>query len=92
MNGTDGAVALGRAIPTGRLTKRTLDLVASGAGLLVFLPVLLLVSGLICLEDRHGPFYLAPRVGYGGRIIQMIKLRSLVVRADRSGVDSTAKA
>src|SRR2546429_6900030 len=92
MNGTEGAVALGREIPTGSLAKRTLDLVASGAGLLVFLPVLLLVSGLIWLEDRHGPLYLAPRVGYGGRTLQMANLRSMVVRGDRSGPDSTANS
>ena len=93
MNGTEEAVvALGREVPTGNLGKRTMDLVASGVGLLVFLPVLLLVSALIWLEDRHGPLYLAPRVGSGGRTFQMIKLRSMVVRADRSGVDSTAKS
>ena len=50
------------------------------------------MSALIWLEDRHGPLYLAPRVGSGGRTFQMIKLRSMVVRADRSGVDSTAKS
>jgi len=92
MNGSEGVVALGREARAGSLAKRTLDVVASGVGLVVFLPLLLVVSGLIWLEDRHGPLYLAPRVGYGGRTFQMIKLRSMVVRADRSGVDSTAKS
>src|SRR5437763_15502162 len=92
MNGSEGIVALGREARAGSLSKRTLDLAASVVCLVVLLPLLLVVSGLIWLEDRHGPLYLAPRVGYGGRTFQMIKLRSMVVRADRSGVDSTARS
>src|SRR5437763_13741851 len=91
MNGSEGIVALGREARAGSLAKRTLDVAASGVGLVVLLPLLLVVSGLIWLEDRHGPFYLAPRVGYGGRTFQMIKLRPMVVRADRGGVHSPAK-
>src|ERR1051326_2136187 len=71
--------------------KRALDLSVSGLGLLVLSPVLGLVCALIWLEDRHSPFYVASRVGLQGKPFRMIKFRSMVVNADRSGVDSTAK-
>ena len=53
MNGTEGTVvALGREVPTGNLGKRTMDLVASGVGLLLFLP--LLVAALGFFQARGG--------------------------------------
>ena len=70
--------------------KRTLDVILSLAGLLVAAPVLLPVMALVFLQDGHSPFYIAPRVARGGGVFRMVKLRSMVVNADRSGVDSTA--
>lgn len=70
--------------------KRLLDLILALAGLLVSAPLLVPVMFLVWLQDRHSPFYIAPRVGLGGRTFRMVKLRSMVARADRSGVDSTA--
>lgn len=62
----------------------------SSVGLLAASPVLLPTMLVIYWQDRHHPFYIAPRVGKGGRIFKMIKLRSMVINADRSGVDSTS--
>jgi lipopolysaccharide/colanic/teichoic acid biosynthesis glycosyltransferase len=45
---------------------------------------------LVWRQDRHSPFYMAPRVGINGTIFRMAKLRSMRVGADLSGVDSTA--
>lgn len=70
--------------------KRLIDVAVSTTGLLLASPVLLLVCLAIWLEDRSNPFYVAPRVGRGGTIFRMVKLRSMVVNADRTGVDSTA--
>jgi lipopolysaccharide/colanic/teichoic acid biosynthesis glycosyltransferase len=70
--------------------KRMLDLTAAVCGLVLSLPILLPVCLLIWLQDFHSPFYIAPRVGRGGRTFRMVKLRSMVVRADRTGVDSTS--
>ena len=53
-------------------------------------PVLLIFVFLIWLQDFHSPFYIAPRVGKNGKPFNMIKLRSMVHGADKSGVDSTA--
>ena len=70
--------------------KRTLDLVGSFLGLLVASPVLMTVMILVWLQDFKIPLYIAPRVGRFGQEFRMIKLRSMVVNADKSGVDSTS--
>lgn len=70
--------------------KRALDVFLSLTGLMLLSPVLIPVILLIWAQDRHSPFYVAPRVGLGGRLFRMVKLRSMRVDADRSGVDSTA--
>jgi lipopolysaccharide/colanic/teichoic acid biosynthesis glycosyltransferase len=45
---------------------------------------------LVYHQDRHSPFYVAPRVGKDGLMFKMLKLRSMSVNADKSGVDSTS--
>jgi lipopolysaccharide/colanic/teichoic acid biosynthesis glycosyltransferase len=70
--------------------KRALDLVGGVLGLIVFAPVLVPCSILVWWGDRHSPLYIAERMGKGEIPFQMIKLRSMVVGADRSGVDSTS--
>jgi lipopolysaccharide/colanic/teichoic acid biosynthesis glycosyltransferase len=69
--------------------KRVMDIVISASGLILISPILLLSMLLIWLQDFHSPFYIAPRVGKNERIFKMVKLRSMVVNADKSGVDST---
>lgn len=70
--------------------KRALDATVSALGLLGSAPVLLPVMYLVWRQDRHSPFYVAERVGKDGQGFRMVKLRSMVVGAERSGVDSTA--
>ena len=72
--------------------KRLFDIVASFIGLLIMSPALLTCLFLIWRQDRHSPFYIAPRAGRYGRTFNMIKLRTMVVGADKSGVDSTSKS
>ena len=52
----------------------------------MLIPVMILVW----LQDFHSPFYVAPRVGKDGRLFNMVKLRSMIAGADRTGVDSTS--
>jgi lipopolysaccharide/colanic/teichoic acid biosynthesis glycosyltransferase len=52
--------------------------------------VLLPVMFLVWKEDRHSPFYIAPRVGRDGRPFAMVKMRSMVINADRKGATSTS--
>jgi len=70
--------------------KRVLDIVGSLLGLAVLSPFLAVVMILVWLQDFHSPLYVAPRVGKDGRIFHTIKLRSMVVNADKTGVDSTS--
>lgn len=69
--------------------KRAIDIVGSLCGLILLSPVIGFAALLICLEDRRPPFYVPDRVGRNGRVFKMIKLRSMVVGADASGIDST---
>ncbi|MEP6872653.1 MAG: sugar transferase, partial [Anaerolineaceae bacterium] len=70
--------------------KRAIDLFVAGVGLIVLSPLLAALSLAIYLQDYHSPFYIAPRMGRGGRLFRMVKFRSMIIGADRSGVDSTA--
>jgi lipopolysaccharide/colanic/teichoic acid biosynthesis glycosyltransferase len=70
--------------------KRALDIVASGLGLVLLSPILIVVGVAIYLQDYHSPFYVATRVGRGERPFRMVKFRSMIIRADSTGVDSTA--
>jgi lipopolysaccharide/colanic/teichoic acid biosynthesis glycosyltransferase len=72
--------------------KRALDVAVSLTGLIVASPLLALVAAAIWLHDFHSPFYVARRMARGGGTFPMVKFRSMVVNADRSGVNSTAAA
>ena len=70
--------------------KRFIDISISLAGLLAGSPFLLLFMYLVYRQDKKSPFYIAPRMGKGGKLFKMIKLRSMSVNADKTGVDSTS--
>ena len=72
------------------MIKRLVDISASFFGLLFVSPILLPVMFLIWKEDKRSPFYIAPRSGRNGSTFKMVKLRSMIVDADKSGVDSTS--
>ena len=67
--------------PYPRYGKRALDLALVVAALPVWLPLILLAAAVVAL-DGHSPFYGQDRVGRGGRIFRMWKLRSMVPGAD----------
>ena len=67
-----------------------IDVILSAAGLLITSPVLLAVGTAIVLYDRGSPFYVSGRVGRFGRVFPMIKFRSMMVNADKTGVTSTS--
>ena len=72
------------------MIKRLVDILASFFGLLFFSPILLPAMFLIWKEDKKSPFYVRPRLGKNGKSFKMIKLRSMVVDADKSGVVSSS--
>ena len=73
------------------MIKRVFDLFAALFGLLFFSPLLLPVMFLVWWQDKHSPFYVAPRIGKNEIPFRMVKLRSMVIHADKSGVDSTSE-
>lgn len=70
--------------------KRLFDVLASFSGLVLCSPLLLLFMLLVWLQDFKSPFYIAARMGKGERLFRMVKLRSMVSGADKTGVASTA--
>lgn len=70
--------------------KRALDIAVAAVGLVLLSPLLVVLATAIYLQDYHSPFYIAGRVGRSEKTFRMVKFRSMVVRADASGVDSTA--
>ena len=72
------------------MIKRFFDIVVSLILVIIFSPFLIIFSFLIWKQDWHSPFYVAPRVGKNEKIFKMIKFRSMIVNADKSGVDSTS--
>ena len=62
--------------------KRGLDILLVLLSLPFVLPVVGLVALAIWISDGSMPFYWSERVGRGGRIFRMMKLRSMVADAD----------
>ena len=72
------------------MIKRLVDILASFFGLLFFSPILLPAIFLVWKEDKKSPFYVTSRLGKNEISFNMIKLRSMVVNADKSGVVSSS--
>ena len=71
------------------MVKEVFDRTCALAGLVVLSPLLLFLCLLVWLQDWRSPFYVSDRSGRGGSF-RMIKIRSMVARADRQGGSSTA--
>ena len=69
---------------------RFLDVIGSAVGLLLSTPLLLVGVFLVWCQDGYSPFYVSDRVGINGKSFRMLKLRSMIVGADQTGVDSTS--
>ena len=72
-------------------SKRMLDIVLSGTGLVLSAPVWALISAAIKLEDGAPVFYRQERVGQRGRRFDALKFRSMIPNAE-SGVALQATA
>lgn len=70
--------------------KRLLDIFVSFFGLVFLAPLLTTVAIVIWLQDFHSPFYIPLRMAKGGGRFRMVKFRSMVMNADKTGVNSTA--
>lgn len=70
--------------------KRLLDVTAAIAGLVGGAIILVPAMIAVWLQDWHSPFYIATRMARGGGTFRMVKLRSMRILADKTGVMSTA--
>jgi len=68
----------------GSILKRLLDIGGAIAGLVVFGPIMLLLSILVPLSSRGPVFYYQERMGLDGRTFNVIKFRSMPVNAEQS--------
>jgi lipopolysaccharide/colanic/teichoic acid biosynthesis glycosyltransferase len=70
--------------------RRLLDLLFSLLLLIFVIPILVVAIAIVWADDRKSPFYFAERIGKNGQPFRMIKLRSMRVDADKTGIDSTS--
>jgi lipopolysaccharide/colanic/teichoic acid biosynthesis glycosyltransferase len=75
---------------THSVKKRLFDITFSFLGLILVIPLITPFIFLIWLQDFENPFYIADRVGFNSKKFKIIKLRSMIVKADKSEVDSTS--
>ena len=69
--------------------KRAMDIVISGGALLVLWPALALVALAIRIDDPGPVFYRQVRVGRNGKEFRIFKFRTMVVDADKKGLQIT---
>ncbi|MGH3021698.1 MAG: sugar transferase [Gaiellaceae bacterium] len=67
------------------IAKRALDIAGASVGLLVSAPFLAAAAAAVKLEDRGPVLYRQRRVGKDGREFDLLKLRTMVVGAERLG-------
>ena len=72
------------------MIKRIFDITFSLIGIILLSPLFIPCLFLVWVQDFHSPFYIAPRVGKNGKVFKMVKIRSMIINADKTGVDSTS--
>ncbi|MHB1587166.1 MAG: TIGR03013 family XrtA/PEP-CTERM system glycosyltransferase [Acidiferrobacteraceae bacterium] len=73
-----------------RWLKRGFDVYCAILALIVFLPVMAVVSIAIAIEDGRPVLYCQERVGQGGRVFRLIKFRSMRLDAEENGIPQWA--
>lgn len=63
--------------------KRLIDIVGSSVGILLFFPVLIILTIAIKLEDGGPVFFKQKRVGHNGKIFEIYKFRSMTTDAEK---------
>lgn len=77
-----GHAATGSVYP---VFKRLLDLLVASVGLVLFALLLPFIALALKLDSRGPVFYTQERVGQGGRVFHVHKLRTMVAEAERRG-------
>uniref|UniRef100_UPI0040479C3C sugar transferase n=1 Tax=Limnohabitans sp. TaxID=1907725 RepID=UPI0040479C3C len=74
------------------MAKRWFDLLASGLGLVLLAPLLLVLSIWIKLDSQGPVFFRQERVGRDGKLFRIHKFRTMVTDAECSGLQITVGA
>ena len=69
--------------PVGGRTKRCVDIAIAVCMLVTLSPFLLLIAGLLWLLEGGPIIYRHPRIGYGGRVFNCLKFRTMCVNGDQ---------
>jgi lipopolysaccharide/colanic/teichoic acid biosynthesis glycosyltransferase len=69
--------------------KRLFDVILAACGLIALAPLFAIILVLVWCQDWANPLYFGERVGRNSRLFRMVKIRSMVVNADKTGVEST---
>ena len=73
------------------MLKRVLDLAVAFPAAVLTAPLVAALLLAVWLHDRRNPLYIPRRIGKDGVPFPLFKLRTMVVGADRTGVDTTVK-
>lgn len=68
------------------MIKRIFDIIASGIGLMLLSPILILIAIGISLGSKGGIFYRQERIGLGGIPFRIYKFRTMFIDADKKGL------
>lgn len=74
------------------MAKRWFDLLASGLGLVLLAPLLLVLAVWIKLDSKGPVFFRQERVGRDGKLFRIHKFRTMVTDAERRGLQITVGA
>jgi lipopolysaccharide/colanic/teichoic acid biosynthesis glycosyltransferase len=74
------------------MAKRWFDWLASGVGLVLLAPLLLVLAVWIKLDSPGPVFFRQERVGRGGKLFRIHKFRTMVTDAERHGLQITVGA
>lgn len=72
------------------MLKIILDKFFSIIMLIIFSPILLIIIFIVFITDFSNPFYISERVGKNFKNFKLIKIRSMVINAQLSGITSTS--
>lgn len=65
--------------------KRLIDIIASFCGLLLFSPILIIVSICLFISNKGKPFFFQARPGMNGKVFKIIKFKTMNDRKDKDG-------
>lgn len=72
------------------MTKKIFDIVISTIILIFFSPLIFISLIIVFSEDFSNPIYVSRRVGEKFKNFNLLKIRSMIANADKSGVNSTS--